>query len=180
MKPEYGMIHGRFQPFHNGHLEYMRAARPLCQTLVVGITNPDPTTILEDPASSHRHLPEANPYTFFERLLMVREVIVAEGIPPTRAIIIPFPVNSPERWRSYLPHDVVHYVRVFSEWEQSKVDRLREHGYRVEILHPGIEKAVEASEVRRRMANGEDWHSLVPPAVVRVIERLRDRAATRP
>jgi cytidyltransferase-like protein len=173
VKPEYGMIHGRFQPFHNGHLEYMRATRPLCQTLVVGITNPDPTTILEDPASRHRHLPEANPYTFFERLLMVREVIVAEGIPPTGAIIIPFPVNSPERWPSYLPHDVVHYVRVFSEWEQSKVDRLREHGYRVEILHPGIEKAVEASEVRRRMTAGEDWRSLVPPPVVHVIERLK-------
>ena len=154
----------------------MRAARPLCQTLVVGITNPDPTTILEDPASSHRHLPEANPYTFFERLLMVREVIAAEGIPATRAIIIPFPVNSPERWRSYLPHDVVHYVRVFSEWEQSKVDRLREHGYRVEILHPGIEKAVEASEVRRRMTAGEDWRLLVPPPVVHVIERLKETA----
>jgi cytidyltransferase-like protein len=170
------MIHGRFQPFHNGHLEYLRAAWPLCQTLVVGITNPDPTTILEDPASSHRHLPEANPYTFFERLLMVREVIAEEGFPPASSIIIPFPVSSPERWRSYLPPDVVHYVRVFSDWEQSKVDRLREHGFRVEVLHPGIEKTVEASEVRRRMAAGEDWRSLVPAPVSRVIERFKKTA----
>jgi cytidyltransferase-like protein len=176
VKPEYGMIHGRFQPFHNGHLEYLRAARPLCQTLVVGITNPDPTTILEDPSSSHRHLPEANPYSFFERLLMVREVIASEGILSDRALIIPFPVNSPERWRFYLPPDVVHYVRVFSEWERSKVDRLRKHGYRVEVLHPGIEKAIEASEVRRRMAAGEDWRSLLPQPVVRVIERLKETA----
>ena len=24
--PELGMIHGRFQPFHNGHLAYLTAA----------------------------------------------------------------------------------------------------------------------------------------------------------
>jgi len=170
------MVHGRFQPFHNGHLEYLQAARDLCETLVIGITNPDPATVVEDPTSVHRHLPESNPYTYFERLLMVREVLSTEGVPPDRAIIIPFPVNAPDRWRYYLPPRVVHYIRVFSDWEQAKVDRLREHGYRVEILHPGIEKAIEASEVRRRMAAGEDWQSLVPPAVERVIERLRQTA----
>lgn len=170
------MVHGRFQPFHNGHLEYLRAARALCENLVVGITNPDPSTILEDPASSHRHLPESNPYTYFERLLMIREVLSDEGVPPEQAVMIPFPVNSPERWRYYLPRHVVHYLRVFSDWEQAKVDRLREYGYAVEVLHPGIEKAVEASEVRRRMAAGEDWRALVPPAVARVIETLQEAA----
>jgi len=179
VKPEYGMIHGRFQPFHNGHLEYLRAARDLCDSLIVGITNPDPATVREDPTSEHRHLPESNPFTYFERLLMVREVVRDEGVPSQRAIIIPFPVNLPERWRYYLPPHVVHYVRVFSRWEQAKVDRLREHGYRVEVLHPGIEKAIEASEVRRRMALGEDWQSLVPPSVVRVIENLHESAHSR-
>lgn len=176
MKPEYGMIHGRFQPFHNGHLEYLRAARPLCRTLIVGITNPDPETIREDPTSEHRHLPEANPFTYFERLLMVRAVLTEEGVPFEEALIIPFPVNLPDRWRYYLPPNVVHYVRVFSTWEQSKVDRLREHGYTVEVLHPGIEKAIEASEVRRLIEAGEGWQSLVPPAVVKVIEGLRQSA----
>ena len=87
--------------------------------------------------------------------------------------LIPFPVNLPERWRHYVPLDVHHYVRVFSEWEQAKVDRLREHGYAVEVLQPGAEKQVEATEVRRRMAAGEDWEALVPPAVARVIGELR-------
>src|SRR5438034_7277150 len=96
------MVHGRFQPFHNGHLEYLRAARELCDTLIVGITNPDPTAIVEEPTSEHRHLPESNPFTYFERLLMVREVLRDESIPHDRSIIIPFPVNSPERWRYYV------------------------------------------------------------------------------
>jgi cytidyltransferase-like protein len=173
------MIHGRFQPFHNGHLEYLRAARELCETLVVGITNPDPTTIRQDATSEHRHLADANPYTYFERLLMIREVLRDEGIDADRSLIIPFPVNDQERWPYYLPPSAVHYLRVFSEWEQAKVDRLREHGYIVEVLHPGIEKEIEASEIRRRMATGGDWQSLVPPAVVLVLERLRESADTR-
>ena len=47
-----------------------------------------------------------------------------------------------------------------------------EYGYRVEVLHPGAEKAVEGTEVRRRIASGERWEELVPTAVARVIRRL--------
>ena len=43
-----GMIHGRFQPFHNGHLEYMRGAAERSDELWVGITNPDPARIMPE------------------------------------------------------------------------------------------------------------------------------------
>ena len=167
------MIHGRFQPFHNGHLEYLRAAVERCENLVIGITNADPTQISEEATSEHRHLPESNPFTFFQRSVMIRELLIEESIPLERSLIIPFPVHSPERWRYYLPPNVVHYLRVFSPWEQAKVDRLRQHGYAVEVLDPGVSKAVAATEVRRLMAAGEGWEELVPPAVARVIHRMQ-------
>ena len=173
MQPRYGMIHGRFQPFHLGHREYLQLALERCETLLIGITNPDPAQIAEEAESSHRHRADANPYTFFERLLMVRETILDEGIPLERVLLLPFPVNLPDRWRYYLPADVTHYLRVFSDWEQAKVARLRDHGYAVEVLQPGAKKEIEATEVRRRMAAGEDWEALVPPAVARVIGELR-------
>ena len=171
--PRYGMIHGRFQPFHHGHHEYLRLALERCQTLLVGITNPDPWQIAEEPEAAHRHHPEANPYTFFERMLMVRETLLDDGVPLERVAVIPFPVNLPDRWPHYLPPDVTHFVRVFSDWEQAKVDRLRDRGYAVEILTPDAPKAVAATEVRRRIAAGEDWAALVPPAVARVVAALR-------
>jgi len=65
------MIHGRFQPFHNGHLEYLRGAAASCDELFVGITNPDPWRVKEEPSDPLRHLPESNPFTYVERLLMV-------------------------------------------------------------------------------------------------------------
>ena len=160
------MIHGRFQPFHNGHLEYALLALERCETLIVGITNPDPAQTAEEETSSHRHREEANPYTFFDRQLMIRQSLIDAGVEADRLLFIPFPVNLPDRWRYYVPDEAVHFLRVFSEWEQAKVDRLREHGYRVETLQPGATKAVEASDVRRRMSAGEDWQQLVPAAVV--------------
>ena len=168
----YGMVHGRFQPFHNGHLEYLRLALACSETLIIGITNPDPFQTLEEETSEHRHREHSNPFTFFERQLMIRETLADEGVPPQRVIFVPFAVNLPERWRYYVPPDVVHYLRVFSDWEQAKVERLREHGYRVEVLQPGVEKTVEATEVRRRLDRGEDWAALVPPGAARVIRSL--------
>ena len=53
-----GMIHGRFQPFHLGHLAYLRAAAKRAERLLVGITNPDRARTLAEPADPRRHLPE--------------------------------------------------------------------------------------------------------------------------
>ena len=174
----YGMVHGRFQPFHSGHLEYLRLALERCETLIVGITNPDPSQTGAEETNGQRHLEESNPFSFFERQLMIRETLADEGLSLERVIFIPFPINLPDRWRYYLPADAVHYLRVFSPWEQAKVDRLRAHGYRVEVLQPGAEKTVEATEIRRRLASGEDWERLVPPGVQRVIRALAARPLT--
>ena len=168
------MIHGRFQPFHNGHLEYLMLAEARCEMLLIGITNPDPAQIAEESTSEHRHRPESNPFTFFERLRMIRETVLDSPIALERVMIIPFPVNMPERWRYYIPRDVVHYVRVFSVWEQTKVDRLREAGYETTVLQPGIEKQIEATDVRRAMETGGDWEPMVPAGVARVLRELRD------
>lgn len=170
MKPEYGMVHGRFQPFHNGHLEYLKLALDRCQSLLVGITNPDPFQTASEATSNHRHLEESNPYTYFERQVMIRDTLADEGVDPKRIIYIPFPVNMPDRWRYYLPTGVVHYMRVFSPWEQAKADRLRDAGYDVEILQPGAVKEVEATSVRQLMLRGEDWKALVPAAVAHYLE----------
>ena len=34
-----GVIHGRFQGLHNGHMEYLLTAKKRCDFLVIGITN---------------------------------------------------------------------------------------------------------------------------------------------
>jgi cytidyltransferase-like protein len=164
-----GMIHGRFQPFHNGHLEYLRGAAAQSDVVFVGITNPDPSRIKEEPSDPQRHLPESNPFSYVERLLMVAEVAHDEGI---RAHVIPFPVNEPELWPAYVPAGVTQYLRLFSEWGGTKLERLREAGYDVVVLDEGTQKEISGADVRTAIRANADWESLVPPGVVRVIRSL--------
>lgn len=117
---EWGCVHGRFQPFHNGHLEYVLRAKGRCRRLVVGITNPDPTWTRAEPASPHRHEPEANPFTYLERALMVRDTLLDEGLSPEEFVVAPFPIHDPELCRFYAPAGAVHFARVYSAWEEEK------------------------------------------------------------
>jgi cytidyltransferase-like protein len=164
------MIHGRFQPFHLGHLEYLRGAAVRCDEVWVGITNPDPARILKEPTDPLRHLPESNPWTYFERLLMVEEVARDEGI---EVHVVPFPVNEPELWSAYVPSDAVQFIRHFSEWGGTKIERLRAAGFEVVVLDEGAEKEIAGADVRAALRTGADWEAHVPPAVVRVIESLQ-------
>lgn len=163
------MIHGRFQPFHNGHLEYLRGAAAPSDEVFVGITNPDPQRIKEEPSDPLRHLPESNPFTYVERLLMIEAVAEDEGI---HAHVIPFPVNEPELWPAYVPAGVTQYLRLFSEWGGTKLERMREAGYEVVVLDEGVDKEISGIDVRAALRSGGEWEALVPPAVARVIRSL--------
>lgn len=167
-----GMLHGRFQPFHNGHLEYLRGVAERSAEVFVGITNPDPTRVLPEPSDPARHLPESNPYSYVERLLMVKAAALDLGLDLARLHVIPFPVNEPELWPAYVPEGTTQYLRLFSEWGGTKLERLREAGYEVVVLDEGEEKAISGAEVRAAIRAGSDWEALVPPGVARVIRSL--------
>jgi nicotinamide-nucleotide adenylyltransferase len=167
-----GMVHGRFQPFHRGHLEYLRGAAEQSDEIWVGITNPDPTRIRPEPSDPLRHLPESNPWSYAERLLMVKAAASDLGLEAECVHVIPFPVNEPELWPAYVPEGITQYLRLFSEWGGTKVDRLRNAGYAVVILDEGAAKQVSGAEVRKALREGGDWESLVPRGVARVIREL--------
>ncbi len=167
-----GMIHGRFQPFHNGHLEYMRGAAERCDELFVGITNPDPARVKPEAADPARHLPESNPWSYAERLLMVKAAALDLGLDLARLHVIPFPVNEPELWPAYVPAEVTQFLRLFSDWGGEKLDRLRAAGYEVVVLDEGAEKELSGTDVRAALRAGGDWESLVPPGVARVLREL--------
>lgn len=172
-----GVIHGRFQPFHNEHLAYLRLAAARCEQLIVGITNAERDTRRVEQTAAMRHLPDANPYTYWERLLIVEAVLDAEGL---HGRVVPFPISEPERLRQYVPSRGTHYLRVFDDWGEEKVRRLQGLGFDVVVLDPGAEKKLTASEVRLCMREGGPWQDLVPPAVARELRRLQDEADRRP
>jgi len=173
MTHRYGMVHGRFQPFHNGHWEYARAALARCDFLFIGITNPDPSLIVHEVADTARHLPEANLFTFFERYQMIQSTLIEAEVSLSRFAIVPFPIHHPERWSYYCPRETTQFVRIFSSWGQEKLQRFCEHNWYVEVLDEGVAKEVSGSEVRQRLREEREWEILVPHAVVRVLQEIR-------
>jgi nicotinamide-nucleotide adenylyltransferase len=180
MKPtqRFNFMCGRFQPFHHGHLNFLRIVIRRPEPFIVGITNPDPTVVKAEGESSHRHLADANPFTYFERHMMVREVLRDEEVRSNRYIIIPFAVNKPEVWRHYVPEKMTAYVPVFSEaedsnaaWQLRKIERLKEQGHEIQIIDD-ISKRLHATDVRERILKGENWEELCPPGVCRVLREL--------
>ncbi|MDR3686560.1 MAG: adenylyltransferase/cytidyltransferase family protein [Coriobacteriia bacterium] len=169
-----GMVHGRFQLFHLEHLSYVLHALERCDQLVIGITNPDASQFVAAEESDHRHLREANPFSYNERQLMIRESLVDEGVDLSRIAFVPFHVLDPEQWPYYIPKPgtVTHFMRFFSEWEERKAAELRAHGYEVVQIDAGRSKSITATQVRALLAEDGDWRAFLPAGTVRVVERL--------
>lgn len=187
---DHGTIHGRFQPFHRGHLRMARLALDRCEELTVGLTNPDPDRVAEETSDRHRHRPENNPMTFWERYRLVRGVFLEDGVPAARFTIVPFDVNHMDstRWDHYMPRTARWFLRVKGEWGEEKVRRLERHGLTVERLPFDRYTDVSGTDIRRSIVSGdEDWTDWVPPPGVKLLRsmgipgRLRDgRSAFQP
>ena len=176
MRFKYGMVHGRFQPFHLEHLRYFRLAWEQSENVLVGITNPDPSTIREDKLNQHRHLQDENPFTFTERLMMIQETLREEGYPMERIFLVPLPLHHPNRWNHYIPPGTVMFVVVYSPWESQKAEWFREAGLKV-VVEKSLEKGISGKQVRSLLASEGDWEHMVPPAVARYLRlKLRGEA----
>lgn len=174
MSVPFAVVHGRFQPFHLEHLAYCRLGLARGEVLVVGITNFDPGLVVPEPTNPERHEPAANPFTYWERALMIRDALLEDGVAPERFLIVAFPIHQPERWPQYVPCDparTLYLVRVFSDWEAEKVRRLRAAGLPVEAISEPA-KRLSGREVRARLAAGTGWEPLVPDAVRQWARRL--------
>jgi nicotinamide-nucleotide adenylyltransferase len=170
---EYGVVHGRFQPLHDGHVHYIMEGFRRCQHLIVGITNPDPSQVTKENSDLKRHLPSYNPFTFFERLLMVKTTLEEEErVDPDRFLVVPLPIHNLDRWGNYLPNNAVHYLIVTTQWDEIKEERMRSNKFNVEVIGRERYKGITGTEVRQRLINGADWESLVPRPVVKIINEI--------
>ena len=68
---ELGAVCGRFQVFHNDHLKYVLSAKEKCKHLIIGITSPDPSVSPVEKIDEHRSNSQANPCTYFERMMII-------------------------------------------------------------------------------------------------------------
>ncbi|MCA1473353.1 adenylyltransferase/cytidyltransferase family protein [Bradyrhizobium sp. IC3195] len=169
-----GCIHGRFQPFHNGHFEYLLAASRYCDRLVIGITQFDPE-IADDGSPPHRMAESDNPFSYWERLQIIRRVIERSPLAGREVEIVPFPIHQPSNIGRFVDRTSTMFTTIYDRWNVEKIRRLKEQGYRVRVLWRRRIKEIEGKQVRLAMRHDMQlFKRLVPEggfeAVVEIIQ----------
>ena len=177
MTKKIAVVHGRFQPMHNGHLErYVMKAVELskCSSLYVGITNSDEAHIKPSISNPDRSKPQNNPLNFIERFEMIKLTLLDRGLKREQFEIIPFPINRLDLLHSYQIENANYYLTIFDQWGKDKLSYLVEmfgkdnvHSIPVTVSEQDRIKAVD---IRNNMKNGTEWEHLVPRSVSKYLK----------
>src|SRR5512136_151330 len=152
-----GLVVGRFQPFHKGHLSVLREALGKCDEIIVVIGSAE---------DSHT---ERNPFTAGERFQMILSSLTSEE--RARTLIVPIrDVNRYSVWVNHLESYLPPFDVVFSNSDLTR-SLFKHAGYAVRRTR-SYNGNLDASEVRRRIVAGERWKHLVPEPVASMLEAL--------
>lgn len=155
-----GLVIGRYQPFHNGHLEVIREI----------IQDPDCTELIIAIGSAQESHTSDNPFTAGERIIMIDGALIEVGI--DNYFLIPIPdINRYAIWVAHVESLVPPIDIVYTN--NSLTRRLfTERGYKVKAPRLYDREKFSGTKIREMMKSGGDWSSLVPPAVVKIITEL--------
>jgi len=155
-----GLLIGRFQPFHRGHLEVVRkvrADRPSA-TLLIGVGTADESYTWE------------NPFTAGERLEMIERALAEAKVENVQLV----PISDIQRhalWVSYLEALLPPFDRVYTNNPLTRL-LFERSGYLVESP-PLFDRArYEGVRIREQLAEGGGWKEAVPPAVAHYLEEI--------
>jgi nicotinamide-nucleotide adenylyltransferase len=157
-----GLMLGRFQPFHKGHLALTKQILSECDELVIII------------GSAQFNFIDKDPFSAGERVLMIHEALKEEGIDLSRCYIIPVANDENNaRWLAYLrsmvpPFDVLYSGNDFVKY----LARSQDSGIAIEEPVFAETNEYNGTNIRHLMQDGKPWEHLVPPAVAKVIQQI--------
>jgi nicotinamide-nucleotide adenylyltransferase len=155
-----GLLVGRFQPFHLGHLEAVRHALNEVDYLYVVV------------GSAQRSHERDNPFTAGERIAMIKAALDGNGVDPSRWMAIPIAdADSHSLWVSTVGSMVPKFDRVFTNDALTYL-LFREEGIEVEAVPYLDRKKYSATNVRDRILERKDWESLVPSQVAKLVKKF--------
>lgn len=155
-----GILIGRMQPVHNGHIEVIKKTLEEVDEIVIGIGSAQKSHELKDP------------FTAGERVVMLTQALIENNIDPGSYYIIPMEdINFNAIWVAHVKMMTPPFSVVYSG--NSLVKQLfYEEG--CEVRNPPLYDRMNLSgtEIRRRMLEDENWQELVPQATIDVIEEI--------
>ena len=160
MEKTRGILIGRMQPVHNGHMQIINKILEEVDEIIIGIGSAQLSHTIKDP------------FTAGERIVMMNQALADENIDPSRYYIIPMEdINFNAIWPSHVKMMTPPFSIVYSG--NSLVKQLFiEENY--EVRQPPLYDRLHLSgtEVRKRMLEDSDWDELVPRATVDLMKEI--------
>ena len=153
-----GLLIGRFQPFHLGHLDAVLFALSRVENLWIGI------------GSSNKHNEKKNPFTADERREMIVSSIESSIIDRTSIFNIP-DVDDHEKWTFEIDQIVPKYDIVFSNDEFTKTLFEKRKIDVIPVILKDREK-FSGTNVRELITDDKNWQDLVPRGTRKVLDKI--------
>ena len=156
-----GLLIGRFQPFHLGHLEAVNFALNKVENLWIGI------------GSSNKYNEKKNPFSADERRKMITLSVDDSII--TRIKIFDIPdVDDHEKWTYSIDKIVPEYNQVFSNDEFTKTLFEKREMNVVPVVLKDRGK-FSGTNIRELIADDKNWQDLVPQGTRKVLDNLNSK-----
>ena len=155
-----GILIGRMQPVHNGHMEVIKRILEEVDEIVIGIGSAQLSHEVKDP------------FTAGERVLMMTQALAEINVDPSRYYIIPMQdINFNAIWVSHVKMLTPPFSILYSGNPLVK-QLFSEEGY--EVRQPPLYDRLNLSgtEVRRRILKDENWQELVPNATIELLREI--------
>ena len=151
-----GLIIGRFQPFHNGHLHLINQALEDCEELIIVIGSAQFNYLYKDP------------FTAGERIEMIHNTLLTQGFNTCNFFLIP--LNNFENnacWLVYLNTMVPNFEIIYSGNEYVRYLSKRD----IIVKEPNFVNKVKynGENIRKLIVNDKKWDNLVPLSVKEII-----------
>ena len=153
-----GLLIGRFQPFHLGHLDAVLFALSRVENLWIGI------------GSSNKHNEKKNPFTADEREDMITSSIEPSIIDRIKIFNIPDVVNH-EKWTFEIDKIVPKYDIVFTNDEFTKT-LFGKRGIDIITVTLKERERFSGTNIRQLITDDKNWRDFVPKGTQSVLEKI--------
>lgn len=158
MKFKIGLVVGRFQPFHKGHLYLLKKTLEKADKIIIAV-------------GSSNVSDENNPMSFEARVRMLEKVIREEGLKSEVMKIIPSPDDpSDDVWLSKLLKNAGEFdVAVGNnDWTNGILEKA---GYKVLEIKYLNRDLYQGVVIRKLFKTGGNWQDLVPSYLVEFVKK---------
>lgn len=149
---------GRFQPFHNGHLNILQTLSSQFDEIIIGIGSSQYENTIE------------NPFSFEERKKMIQTSLQKENIYNFKILAIP-DIHNPPQWVNHVLSIVADFDIVISN-NQLTQQLFKDKGYHIKETRNFKRHCYSGLEIRNRMIQNKPWVELVPPPVAQILQEI--------